>query len=437
MKRIFFSYFLFITLSVVTIDMVVSPLAEKIANRYFKNEINRYYSDLVKGTFHLLAEDLERIPTESWQEHITLIQTYFGYPIDLIRQDEVSFSVEETERLAENQIILNIGHDLFYQRVGQSELLLSMGPFEEDVVDLGLLYVAIWGIVMVFLAVFTTVWVLPFWQKLRRISNSAITFGDGNLEARAVIPKRSSLAPLADSFNSMADRIQQLIHTQRELTNAVSHELRTPLARVRFGLEMLNDSRKEAERKHYLAEISQDIDELDNLITESLTYARFDSGNPQIDLQPCILQDWLKQILKKVGKTNPNVSFKLNNLLSPENKEGSVERKYMTRAVTNLIHNGMNHASAKIEVTLVEEQDCVFIHIDDDGDGIAEENRQRIFEPFTRLDNSRNRATGGYGLGLAIVKRITNWHTGRVMVADSPLGGARFTLSWPAFTKEG
>ena len=437
MKRIFFSYFLFITLSVVTIDMALSPLAKKIANHYFKNEINLYYGDLVRGTFHLLAEDLEKIPRESWQEHITSMQTYFGYPIDLIRQDEVSFSVEETDKLNKNQIIVNIDHNLLYQRVSQSEFLLSMGPFEEEIVYLRLLYVVIWGIVIVFLAVFTTVWVLPFWQKLRRISNSAIAFGDGNLEARAVIPKRSSLAPLADSFNSMADRIQQLINTQRELTNAVSHELRTPIARVRFGLEMLNDSRKGAERKHYLAEISQDIDELDNLITESLTYARFDSGNPQIDLQSCILDEWLKQIVEKVGKTHPNITFGFNNLLSPQKKEGLMERRYMTRAVTNLIHNGMNHAHAKIEVTLAEEKDCVFIHIDDDGGGIAEEDRQRIFEPFTRLDNSRNRATGGYGLGLAIVQRITHWHAGRVMVADSPLSGARFTLTWPAFTQKG
>ena len=433
MKRIFLSYFLFILVTLVTIDLAVSPIASKIAEHYYKKELNVYYSDLVRGTFHMLAEDLEGIPQDRWNEHITSLQQFFGYPIGLLARDEIVLTEEENRIFERGQVILQDNRNLFYQRFGDTNYLLKMGPFEEEGVGLYMLYIVIWGMVLIFLAIFTTVWALPFWRKLRKISNSAIAFGDGNLEARAVIPKRSSLAPLADSFNSMADRIQQLINTQRELTNAVSHELRTPIARVRFGLEMLNEAKKEADRKHYISEISQDVDELDNLITESLTYARFDSGNPQIDLQPCIILEWLTQITDKAGKAHPGITYTLNNLLSPLEKEGVMEIRYMTRAVTNLIHNGMNHAQSIIEVTLAEKDNELLIHVDDDGGGIAEEDRQRIFEPFTRLDNSRNRATGGYGLGLAIVKRISNWHNGRVMVTDSPHGGARFTLAWPAF----
>lgn len=435
MKRIYLSYFLFITFTLLIIDLAVSPLADRIVSHYFKNEINRYYGDLVRGTFHMLTEDLQKIPLDKWEAHIESLKPHFGYPINLVVKNELNLSAEGNKNFQQKHIIVTDNQDLFYQRVGETEYLLSMGPFDEDNVNLYPLYIVIWGMVILFLALFTTVWALPFWRKLRRISSSAIAFGDGNLEARAVIPKRSSLAPLADSFNGMADQIQQLIHNQRELTNAVSHELRTPIARVRFGLEMLGDAKREAERKHYLAEISQDVDELDNLITESLTYARFDTGNPQIDMKPCVLQDWLKQITVKAGKAHPDIDCTLNNLLSPLDKKGLMENRYMTRAVNNLIHNGMNHARSIIEVTLAEESHSLFIHVDDDGGGIAEEDRERIFEPFTRLDSSRNRETGGYGLGLAIVKRIVSWHGGSVTVADSSLGGARFTVAWPAFVK--
>lgn len=436
MKRIFLSYFFFILVTLVTIDQAVSPIASKIAEHYYRKELNVYYGDLVRGTFHLLAEDLEGIPQERWSEHITSLQQYFGYPIGLLARDEVVLSEEENRIFERGQVILQNNRNLFYQRFGDTNYLLKMGPFEEEAVRFYMLYIVIWGMILIFLAIFTMVWALPFWRKLRRISSSAIAFGDGNLEARAIIPKRSSLAPLADSFNSMADRIQQLINTQRELTNAVSHELRTPIARVRFGLEMLNGAKKEVERKHYIGEISQDVDELDNLITESLIYARFDSGNPQIDLHSCNIHEWLTQIIAKACIAHPEITCTLNNLLSPSEKKGVMELRYMTRAVTNLIHNGINHTQSILEVTLAEEADKVLIHVDDDGGGIAEDDRQRIFEPFTRLDNSRNRATGGYGLGLAIVKRISNWHNGHVMVTDSPHGGARFTLTWPAFANK-
>jgi len=436
MKRIYLSYFLFITFTLLIIDLAVSPMADRIVSHYFKNEINRYYGDLVRGTFYMLAEDLHKISVDRWDTHIDSLQTHFGYPIDLVLRNEIDLTPEEDRDFQQKRIIVTNDQELFYQRVGETEYLLSMGPFDEDNVNLYPLYVIIWGMVILFLALFTSVWALPFERKLRNISSSAIAFGEGNLEARAVIPKRSSLAPLADSFNSMADHIQQLINNQRELTNAVSHELRTPIARVRFGLEMLGDAKKEADRKHYISELTQDVDELDNLITESLTYARFDSGNPQIDLQSCIITKWLEPIIEKVAKAYPSISCRINNQLSPVEKEGLLEIRYMTRAVTNLIQNGMKHTKTSIEVTLAQEESNIFIHIDDNGDGIAEADRLRIFDPFTRLDTSRNRATGGYGLGLAIVKRIANWHGGNVVVTDSPYGGARFTLEWPAFAKE-
>jgi signal transduction histidine kinase len=99
--------------------------------------------------------------------------------------------------------------------------------------------------------------------------------------------------------------------------------------------------------------------------------------------------------------------------------------------VSNLIPNAGRYAKSQIIVSLEEKDGACMIHVDADGPGIAEADRQRIFEPFVRLDASRDRDTGGSGLGLAIVQRIVTMHCGTVWTEPSPLGGARFTVCWP------
>ena len=105
--------------------------------------------------------------------------------------------------------------------------------------------------------------------------------------------------------------------------------------------------------------------------------------------------------------------------------------RYMSRALLNLVQNAVRYASQRVEIELKETADGYELRVDDDGGGIAEADRERVFEPFIRLDESRDRGTGGAGLGLAIVKRVAANHGGTIEIQDSPLGGARFVLRWP------
>ncbi|MCH1994655.1 ATP-binding protein, partial [Achromobacter xylosoxidans] len=104
----------------------------------------------------------------------------------------------------------------------------------------------------------------------------------------------------------------------------------------------------------------------------------------------------------------------------------------MTRALSNLVQNAVRYARERVEVALLPTCDGGFeLIVDDDGPGIPPTDRERVFEPFIRLDESRDRGTGGAGLGLAIVQRVAASHGGSIRVCDSPLGGARFVLRWP------
>jgi signal transduction histidine kinase len=229
----------------------------------------------------------------------------------------------------------------------------------------------------------------------------------------------------------MAQRIEQLITSHKDLTNAVSHELRTPIARLRFSLEMLQNSTDEEKQRYYQQELETDIRELEDLVTELLTYAKFDREKPEMIFVSAPLKAYLEELIVESNPKGSTVAIELQYHIQPASRAIAYEPKQLARALGNLIQNGLSFSEKKIEVTAELHGNHCVIHVDDDGPGIDKDMRDKILEPFVRLDGSRSRMTGGYGLGLAIVNRIMQWHRGSVEVAGSALGGARFSLIWP------
>jgi two-component system, OmpR family, sensor kinase ParS len=274
------------------------------------------------------------------------------------------------------------------------------------------------------------VWVWPFWKDLKKLMRTADEIGAGRLDGKVRLRRGSPLMPLASSFNAMTQRIATLIESHRSLTNAVSHELRTPLARLRFGLSLAQEDQTAQGKDRYLARMDSDVDELDSLVAEMLAYAKMERGDPAIRLEAVPVRPWLDKLLE-VAQREANgggQSVSIRTQVSVGNV--SCEARYMARAVANLVRNALRYAKKTVEVTVQQSANKTYIHVDDDGPGIAPAERERVFEPFTRLDQSRARASGGVGLGLAIVMQVAKWHRGGVSVSDSPLGGARVTISW-------
>jgi len=288
------------------------------------------------------------------------------------------------------------------------------------------------AIIVVVAMVSSLVVVVPITRNLNRLEKTARQLSAGDFSARARV-RGGATRELSLAFNAMAARIEGLLENNRDLLQAVSHELRTPVARIRFSLEMLEDAATDASREKRIAAIDRDLTELDELVAELVTFSRVAADVDERDAHPLSVRDALTELVDDVRERRRDVAVDLS---LPEgaavDAEVLVEARSFRRAMRNLVLNAMRHGKTRVELGWELGADGrVAIHVDDDGDGVQEADRERIFEPFTRTDASRSRDSGGVGLGLAIVRRIIEVHGGRVGVTDAPLGGARFTAEWP------
>lgn len=314
---------------------------------------------------------------------------------------------------------------LFYRRLAQSNRVLALGPAQEIVNDRARWVVPLfYGLIA--LAVF--LWIRPLMRDLDALQRAAQAFGTQDFATRTDLPRGSWLLPLGEAFNSMAQRIQWLLQSHRELTHAVSHELRTPLARLRFSLEMLARD-DDTERARRVFAMNEDIDELNALAEEMLGYAELEQGNLVAQIAP-LDRGWLAQYVDYQNGHQPRVPLTL--IFEPEPATVCADERLLRRALDNLVGNAQRFAQQRIEVGLRVEDGRCLLTVADDGPGIPPDQREAVLSAYVRLGKASGEGRTGFGLGLAIVKRIMDLHSGAIEIDGVRSGGALFTLSWPA-----
>ncbi|WP_136254081.1 ATP-binding protein [Onishia niordana] len=269
-------------------------------------------------------------------------------------------------------------------------------------------------------------------SRMARLEQAATRIACGHLNTRVKVESGDFLGRVGMAFNGMASQVQSLLRAQQEMIRAVSHELRTPVARIRFAVQMVEDMTDSAPVRRQLSGIDGDIEELDGLIDEILTYAKLGNDHAQGVLQEAELVD-CRDLADNVVEALAPLHAKLVLRVMPGPPvEVVADPRYLQRALQNLVANACRHANGEVRVSLGDDGQVARLDIEDDGPGVPVGEREEIFKPFARLDDSRTRRSGGYGLGLSIVHKVMLWHGGSVMVDDSPrLGGARFSLLLP------
>jgi two-component system, OmpR family, sensor histidine kinase RstB len=267
--------------------------------------------------------------------------------------------------------------------------------------------------------------VRPIEQQLEAIRSAAGLIRSGELDARAEVQRGDASGHLAETFNGMAARVQTIVETRKALLHGVAHELRTPLARLKFALELLEDA--EGGDSGKIREIQGDVDELEELVSELMRYSQLE-GDGELDRSPTSLNDLVGHVVDEARRLPRDRTIEDD---LPPLPMVEVDRRLVQRALTNLVNNAVRYADSTIKVSAQTLDGTLYVHVDDDGPGVPEEERRRIFEPFVRLDAARSRDTGGIGLGLALARKGALAHDGDIVVTDSPLGGARFSWSLP------
>jgi signal transduction histidine kinase len=233
---------------------------------------------------------------------------------------------------------------------------------------------------------------------------------------------------LARTMNAMLDRLETSAHKQRQFVSDASHELRSPLASMRTNLEVALHNPDRADWPAVAQRVLAEDVRMEDTVSELLDLARLDEAEgpvplaslPEVDLDELVLDDTVQQ--RRVPVDTAHVSA------------GRVHgrREQLQRVVRNLLDNAARHADSAVAVGLVTDDHTVELTVDDDGPGIPTEERERVFERFTRLDDGRARDAGGLGLGLSMVRAIAEHHGGTVTIEDAPLGGARLRVRLPA-----
>ncbi|KML61338.1 histidine kinase [Burkholderia cepacia] len=276
-------------------------------------------------------------------------------------------------------------------------------------------------------------WIHYHWRDLRKLQDAARAFGAGMLSTRVKLSGKSNIDELSQQFNDMAERIEASIKQQREMMHGISHELKTPLARLEFGLALLAEPDESARMRERRDALRRDVRELDELVTELLTIGRLEQGASQLAPMEVVVDALIDSVAGNVANdiADRGVTLDVSTLGAPATHV--CDPKLVARALLNLIRNSARYAQRTVVLAAVADRSgALVLSVDDDGPGIPVDERARVFEPFQRLDSSRDRQTGGFGLGLAIVRRVAQVHGGDVRLEDSPLGGARFVITLPA-----
>ncbi|MDR1708332.1 MAG: two-component sensor histidine kinase [Candidatus Accumulibacter sp.] len=435
LSRLFLSFYLLVMGSFV----IVAFVADFVISSALRGITDDYTRRFMRGTIMLIEDTLFQNPMSEWSTLIKDLDVQFSYRLKIVDRWSLKLKPRQGERLDAGELVVDSDGDIIYHRLKQTAQILVVGPFNPDAnsdrarvmpFDLRIRLLT-WSLIGLFLAIAVWFWVRPVWRDLEALRKTARALGEGHFERRAPVARNSAFDLLTETMNGMAERIQRLIAMQKELSSAISHELRTPIARLRFALEMLAETRENEERERLWRTMEEDLDELDGLIESSLAYSRFEREQPEPHLTSVEFASWLTEEVNSLRILSRDLELSIDTAALPPGQRVELDTKNMPYAVTNLLRNALKYAKKRIVVSAEVVGRNIRVHVDDDGIGIPPGERQRVFTAFTRLDRSRDRATGGHGLGLSIVQLVLEQHGGAAFADDSPIGGARFTLSWP------
>jgi signal transduction histidine kinase len=428
-NRLFYRFFVLVMLAIT----VATFLVHFALSRLFGDPLDDIARRQASAEIFLLEQYVDKAPADEWLVRLNKVREVSQARLELVPLATARKSLPDRwlGALERGELVLDAGNKAFLRRVdlngekyiGSADDVVYAQNLPIDVTLAIEMEALRYIIVALVLLVPIALWSRAHWRGLQTLSAVADRFGAGDLGARSRFSPSASIYPLSERLNHMAGRIETLVHNQDHLLHSVSHELRTPIARLEFALALLRDKAADPSLAPRFDAMEGDLAELDALVGELLSMARL--GQPSaLNMAPfdliALLQECAGQLATPVTIDAATAPASL-----------TADRRLLARALGNILRNAEKYAQSRIDLgaRIVGRQ--LEIAVDDDGPGIPPAEREAVFEPFYRLDRSRDRATGGFGLGLAIARKAVLLHGGTLTAAASPLGGARFVMVVP------
>lgn len=418
-------------LSFVVLYYVYFPWMASIDSEEVKEEI---LSDVRELNFRLSILDYNKSPQ-------TIARAEYELETDITSEelDQLLLDKNSKKELIENRYFVYMdgengptGHVI----LNDNKTVLTLGPYDDHYNDIMLKDWIVYAIILLF-ANGSIIYGLYFYMQrtlrpanfaLDKVKLQGLKLGRNSYP---LLDLSTNVPLLVDHINELNKQHKQSLYNQRDLMHAVAHEFRSPMARLSFALDLFNEDTSESRREKLKSDMHDALDELDSLVREVLGYSRLKDGKHPLQLENFNVKTITEEICNKVQTIHSDKQFLIYSQ-PPKGFNIFADKNLIERALINLVRNAARFSLSTVQISLNKYSDSFDIKVEDDGPGIPPGKRERIFEPFTRLDFSRNRDSGGAGLGLAIVQGIVSRHKGKIWAEDSRLfNGALFTIHMP------
>jgi len=263
-------------------------------------------------------------------------------------------------------------------------------------------------------------------RAISRMTRATEQIAEGRFEVRTQVQRQDELGSLSEAIDRMAVRLSGFVAGQKRFLGDIAHELCSPIARIQVALGIL-EQRADEKQKVYLKDLREEVEQMTNLVNELLSFSKASLGGAALKLQPVSLRTVVE---KAVARECAGAEMKIE---LPEDLRVMAELELLLRAVGNILRNAMRYAAAAgpIRINAAREGTKVELSIEDCGPGIPEASLPQVFDPFYRVDASRDRETGGVGLGLSIVKTCVESCGGTVRCENRQPRGLRVVVRLP------
>ncbi|MGM7636226.1 sensor histidine kinase [Bacillus sp. Hm123] len=360
----------------------------------------------------------------------------------------------EREQLLKNEPVKKVGYMARFDRKiisvvvplleeqrlqGIIYLYLPLENMEELTADLTIY----WGIgaalFFILLLVIGTKWARYLTRPLEEMKRAAVKLSEGDFSTRVHVKTKDEIGQLAETFNHMAESIDEEDEKKKEFLATVSHELRTPLSYIKGYSEALSSGMVKGEEgeQQYVHIITREAKRMERLVNDLLELIKLEGDSSAIEKAPLPLAETIHQTLQKLmpaaKQKQVNLTEKLDHNIIIEGDECRLEQ-----VIVNVVDNALRYTEADgfITVHLFEREGKAVVKCKDSGIGIPKEDLHKITERFYRVNKARTRVDGGTGLGLSIVENIVKGHQGRLMIASEYGHGTTVTIEFPLLEED-